>query len=154
MPPELSDERRNELFKKYGATETRTLRFSKKYTITFAKFQSQEVATQALLRLHQLNVKGQYLTVEFAKKSMSIEKTENNVDNDKLTKEESKKESTNRSNFQTFLQKLNSWTMNQVFTQPPPPNIQYKYSAPTKGTLIRIAIQLLKEPVFYTQVKK
>ncbi|XP_050488971.1 RNA-binding region-containing protein 3 isoform X2 [Bombus huntii] len=83
---------------------------------------------------------------------MSIEKTENNVDNNKLTKEESKKESTNRSNFQTFLQKLNSWTMNQVFTQPPPPNIQYKYSAPTKGTLIRIAIQLLKEPVFYTQV--
>lgn len=152
LPPELSDERRNELFKKYGATKTRTLRFSKKYTITFAKFQSQEIATQALLRLHQLNVKGQYLTVEFAKKSMSIEKTENNVDNDKLTKEESKKESTNRSNFQTFLQKLNSWTMNQVFTQPPPPNIQYKYSAPTKGTLIRIAIQLLKEPVFYTQV--
>lgn len=154
MPPELSDERRNELFKKYGATKTRTLRFSKKYTITFAKFQSQEIATQALLRLHQLNVYGQYLTVEFAKKSMSIEETENNVDNDKLTKEESKKESTNRSNFQTFLQKLNSWTMNQVFTQPPPPNIQYKYSAPTKGTLIRIAIQLLKEPVFYTQVKK
>ncbi|XP_012241226.1 RNA-binding region-containing protein 3 isoform X2 [Bombus impatiens] len=152
LPPELSDERRNELFKKYGATKTRTLRFSKKYTITFAKFQSQEIATQALLRLHQLNVKGQYLTVEFAKKSMSIEKTENNVDNNKLTKEESKKESTNRSNFQTFLQKLNSWTMNQVFTQPPPPNIQYKYSAPTKGTLIRIAIQLLKEPVFYTQV--
>ncbi|KOC61066.1 RNA-binding protein 40 [Habropoda laboriosa] len=42
--------------------------------------------------------------------------------------------------------------MNQVFTQPPPPNIQYKYLPPTRGTLVRIAIQLLKEPVFYTQV--
>lgn len=151
LPPELSDERRNELFKKYGAVKTQTLRLSKKYTITFAKFQSQEIATEALLRLHQLNVKGQYLTVEFAKKSISIDK-EDNIDNDKLIKEENKKEYINKSNFQAFLQKLNSWTMNQVFTQPPPPNIQYKYSAPTKGTLIRISIQLLKEPAFYTQV--
>ncbi|XP_017757830.1 PREDICTED: RNA-binding protein 40 [Eufriesea mexicana] len=152
LPLELSDERRNELFKKYGAIRTRTLRPSRKYTITFAKFQSQEAATEALLRLHQLNVKGQYLTVEFARKTISTEKVENYSDNDIHTKEENKKESTNRSNFQAFLQKLNSWTMNQVFTQPPPPNIQYKYSTPTKGTLIRIAIQLLKEPSFYTQV--
>lgn len=92
------------------------------------------------------------MTVEFAKKSISIDKTEDNINNDKLIKEENKKEYINKSNFQAFLQKLNSWTMNQVFTQPPPPNIHYKYSAPTKGTLIRISIQLLKEPAFYTQV--
>ncbi|XP_017893267.1 RNA-binding protein 40 [Ceratina calcarata] len=152
IPPEVSNERRNELFKKYGAIKTRTLRPSKKYTITFAQFQSQEVATEALLRLHQINIKGQFLTVEFAKKSISTDSGENDADDDKPMKEESKKESVNRSNFQTFLQKLNSWTVNQVFTQPPPPDIRYKYSAPTKGTLIRIAIQLLKEPAFYTQV--
>ncbi|CAL7946781.1 unnamed protein product [Xylocopa violacea] len=152
LTPDLSDERRNELFKKYGAVKTRTVRPSKQYTITFAKFSSQEAATEALLRLHQLNIRGQHLTVEFAKKSISTEKTETDIHNDKPAKEENKKESANRSNFQAFLQKLNSWTMNQVFTQPPPPNIQYKYSAPTKGTLIRIAIQLLNEPAFYTQV--
>lgn len=152
LPPELTNERRNELFKKYGAVNTRTLRPSKKYTITFAKFRSQDAATEALLRLHQLNVKGQHLTVEFAKKSLSTDSAENDADIDKPAREESKKESVNRSQFQTFLQKLNSWTMNQVFTQPPPPDIRYKYSAPTKGTLIRIAIQLLKEPAFYTQV--
>lgn len=154
LPPELSDDRRNELFKKYGAVKTRTLRLSKKYTITFAKFQSQVAAAEALLRLHQLNVRGQYLTVEFAKKSIPLEESTNeDVDNEKAAKEENKKESINKSNFQAFLQKLNSWTMNQVFTQPPPPNIQYKYSEPTRGTLIRIAIQLLNEPAFYTQVK-
>ncbi|CAK9811806.1 RNA-binding region-containing protein 3 [Anthophora quadrimaculata] len=152
LPSELSDERRNELLKKYGAINTQTLRVSKKYTITFAKFQSREAATEALLRLHQLNIKGQYLTVEFAKKSISVKNAGNDIDNIKPTKEDSKKDSTSRSNFQVFLQKLNSWTMNQVFTQPPPPNIQYKYSAPTRGTLVRIAIQLLKEPAFYTQV--
>ncbi|XP_076234281.1 RNA-binding region-containing protein 3 [Calliopsis andreniformis] len=152
LPPELSNDRRTELFKKYGAIKIRTLRPSKKYTITFAKFSSEQAATEALLRLHQLNVKGQHLTVEFAKKSISVDNTENGIYNEKVTKEENKRESTNRSNFQAFLQKLNSWTMNQVFTQPPPPNIQYRYSPPTKNTLIRIAIQLLREPAFYTQV--
>ncbi|XP_012137449.1 RNA-binding region-containing protein 3 isoform X1 [Megachile rotundata] len=152
LPPELPDDRRNELLQKYGAIKTRTLRPSKKYTVTFAKFKSQQAATEALLRLHQLNVRGQHLTVEFAKKSISVETSEQNTEDDKLTNEENKKESISKSNFQAFLQKLNSWTMNQVFTQPPPPNIQYKYSAPTRSTLIRIAIQLLKEPAFYTQV--
>ncbi|XP_031837356.2 RNA-binding region-containing protein 3 isoform X2 [Nomia melanderi] len=152
LPQELSDDRRIELFKKYGAIKIHTLRLSKKYTVTYAKFPSQQAATEALLRLHQLNVRGQYLTVEYAKKSITTESTENEIPNDKVTKEEHKKDSTNKSNFQAFLQKLNSWTMNHVFTQPPPPNIYYKYSAPTKSTLIRIAIQLLKEPTFYTQV--
>nr|XP_034180398.1 RNA-binding region-containing protein 3 [Osmia lignaria] len=152
LPSELSNDRRNELLQKYGAVKTRTLRPSKKYTVTFAKFKSQQAATEALLRLHQLNVRGQYITVEFAKKSISVENSEQNVDNNKLINEENKKESISKSNFQAFLQKLNSWTMNQVFTQPPPPNIQYKYSTPTRSTLARIAIQLLKEPAFYTQV--
>ena len=151
LPPELSDDRRNELFQKYGAVKTRTLRPSKKYTITFAKFLSCHAATEALLRLHQLNVRGQYLTVEFAKKSISADSTEHD-DRDDVGKEESKRESANKSNFQAFLQKLNSWTMNQVFTQPPPPHIRYKYAPPTRSTLIRIAVQLLKEPAFYTQV--
>ncbi|XP_033335702.1 RNA-binding region-containing protein 3 [Megalopta genalis] len=152
LPQELSDDRRNELFKKYGAIKTRTLRPSKKYTVTFAKFSSQQAATEALLRLHQLNVKGQYLTVEYAKKSIPIESIENEIPNDTITKEENKKDLSNKSSFQAFVQKLNNWTMNHVFTQPPPPNVYYKYTAPTRNTLIRIAIQLLKEPAFYTQV--
>ncbi|XP_076292452.1 RNA-binding region-containing protein 3 [Lasioglossum baleicum] len=152
LPQELSDDRRNELFKKYGAIKTRTLRPSKKYTVTFAQFPSEQAATEALLRLHQLNIKGQYLTVEYARKSIAIESTENEIPNDKITKEENKKDSTNKSSFQAFVQKLNSWTMNHVFTQPPPPNIYYKYTTPTRNTLMRIAIQLLKEPAFYTQV--
>lgn len=98
-----------------------------------------------------MNVRGQYLTVEFAKKSISADSTEHD-DRDDVGKEESKRESANKSNFQAFLQKLNSWTMNQVFNQPPPPHIRYKYAPPTRSTLIRIAVQLLKEPAFYTQV--
>lgn len=153
LPPQLTNERRTELFQKYGAVKTRTLRpRGQLYTITFAKFPSQQAATQALLRLHQLNVRGQRLVVEYAKKSISVEAPGHEVDDEEKKDENAKKETPNTIHFQAFLNRLNSWTMNQIFTQPPPPNIRYKYGLPTKNTLIRIAIQLLKEPAFYTQV--
>ncbi|XP_014484027.1 PREDICTED: RNA-binding protein 40 [Dinoponera quadriceps] len=149
LPPQLSDDRRNSLLQRYGAIKTRTLRSSGKYTVTFAKFASQQLATEALLRLHQLNVKGQYLSVEYAKKSSPAELSqlepqhEPSADNDVKAKV---------TDLQAFRRKLNSWTVNHVFSQPPPPNIRYKYAAPTKNTLLRIAVQLSKEPAFYTQV--
>ncbi|TGZ52749.1 RNA-binding protein 40 [Temnothorax longispinosus] len=42
--------------------------------------------------------------------------------------------------------------MSHEFSQSPPPNIRYKYLTPTRSTLIRIAVQLLTQPAFYTQV--
>ncbi|KAF7394986.1 hypothetical protein HZH66_008160 [Vespula vulgaris] len=152
LPSHLSDQRRNELFQKYGAIKTRTIRPSSKYTITFVKFPSHNAANEALLRLHQIKVKGQYLSVEFAKKSMSIEFSENETDHKDIMKDEIEKETVNKSHFQAFLKRLYGSSMNQIFTQPPSPNIKYKYAPPTKNTLLRIVIQLLKEPAFYTQV--
>ncbi|KAK2581086.1 hypothetical protein KPH14_006126 [Odynerus spinipes] len=152
LPSHLSDERRNELFQKYGAIKTRTLRPSSKYTITFVKFQSHNAANEAFLRLHQIKVRDQYLSVEFAKKSMPIEFSENKTNDKDIAKDEIQKETVNKSHFQNFLKRLYGWSMNQIFTQPPSPNIRYKYPPPTKSTLLRIAIQLIKEPAFYTQV--
>lgn len=152
MPPHLSNEQRNTLLQKYGAIKTRTVqRPSSKYTITFAKFPSQQLATEALLHLHQLNVKGQHLLVQYAK-NIPIELSEQETQYETSTDNDTKTKSTNKSKHQAFLRKLNSWTMNHVFSQPPPPNIRYKYRPPTKSTLKKIAIQLLKEPIFYTQV--
>ncbi|XP_018312279.1 RNA-binding protein 40 isoform X1 [Mycetomoellerius zeteki] len=139
LPPQLSDDRRDVLLQRYGATKTKTIRPSSKYTITFAKFLSQQLAAEALLRLHQLNVRGQYLSVEYAKKSIPAELSEQGIEY---------KISVNSS----FLRKLNNWTMSYEFSQPPPPNIRYKYMMPTKSTVARIAIQLLTQPAFYTQV--
>lgn len=152
LPSHLSDQRRNELFQKYGAIKTRTLRPSSKYTITFVKFPSHNAANEALLRLHQIKVRGQYLSVEFAKKSMPTQFSENEIHHRDVMKEEIQKETVNKSHFQAFLKRLYGGSMNQIFTQPPPPNIKYKYAPPTKNTLFRIVIQLLKEPAFYTQV--
>ncbi|KAI4487320.1 PREDICTED: RNA-binding protein 40 [Polistes canadensis] len=150
LPSHLSDQRRNELFQKYGAIKTHTLRPSSKYTITFAKFPSHNAANEAFLRLHQIKVRGHYLSVEFAKKSIPIEYTEN--ESRREDKDDIQKETINKSHFQAFLKHLYGSSMNQIFTQPPSPNIKYKYTPPTKSTLLRITIQLLKEPAFYTQV--
>ncbi|XP_050447207.1 RNA-binding region-containing protein 3 [Cataglyphis hispanica] len=152
LPAHLSDDRRDTLLQKYGAIKTKTTRLSDKYTITFAKFSSQQMATEALMRLHQLNVRGQYLLVQYAKKSIFTELSEQDIQHEPPPSDEAKVETANKSNVQAFLHKLNNWTMNYEFSQPPPPNIKYKYVAPTKSILIRIAIQLLKEPAFYTQV--
>lgn len=153
MPSHLSNDRRSALLQKYGAIKTKTTRFSDKYTITFAKFPSQQMATEALMRLHQLNVRGQYLSVQYAKKPIFTELLEQNIQHEPPPSNEAKVETTNKANIQAFLRKLNNWTMNHEFSQPPPSNIRYKYMAPTKSILIRIAIQLLKEPAFYTQVR-
>lgn len=153
MPAHLSDDRRDTLLRKYGAIKTKTIRLSDKYTITFAKFSSQQIATEALMRLHQLNVRGQYLSVQYAKKPIFTELSEQDIQHEPPPSDEAKVETANKSNVQAFLHKLNNWTMNYEFSQPPPPNIKYKYMAPTKSILIRIAIQMLIEPAFYTQVR-
>lgn len=139
------------MLQKYGAIKTKTIRLSNKYTATFAKFTSPQLAAEALLRLHQLNVREQYLTVEYAHKS--IEFSEQDVQHEvSKSKDDTKEETASKAHIQAFLRKLNNWTMNHDFSQLPPPNIKYKYPPPTKNTLIRIAIMLIEKPVFYTQV--
>ncbi|XP_024874872.1 RNA-binding protein 40 [Temnothorax curvispinosus] len=152
LPPQLSDERRDELLQKYGATKTRTIRPFGRYTVTYAKFPSQQLASEALLRLHQLNVRGQYLTVEYAKRSVPAELSEQDIERKAPTSSDVKPEAVSKSHVQAFLRKLNNWTMSHEFSQSPPPNIRYKYLTPTRSTLIRIAVQLLTQPAFYTQV--
>ncbi|XP_063995039.1 RNA-binding region-containing protein 3 isoform X2 [Diachasmimorpha longicaudata] len=151
LPPYISDEKRDELFKKYGALNTKTIRKSDKYSATFVKFPSNEAATKAFLQLHQLEVKGQHLSIEFAKKSMEAELDGETENSESILGNEGGN-SENSEPFQAFIKKLNSWTTNYTFSQPPPPNISYKYPLPTRNTLIRIAIQLIREPAFYTQV--
>ncbi|KAK0087993.1 hypothetical protein PV325_013542 [Microctonus aethiopoides] len=151
LPPYLSDEKRNELFSKYGATNTKTIRKSEKYTTTFVKFPTKEIATKAFLQLHQLEVKGHHLSIEFAKKSLS-ELTDSGTIKSETINEGDKTDTANTAYFQAFIKKLNAWTSNYAFSQPPPPNLTYKYPLPTRNTLLRIAIQLVREPAFYTQV--
>lgn len=151
LPPGLSNERRVELFQYYGAVRTVTVRKSEKYTITFVQFPSREHATDLCTRLHQLMVKGRRLSVDFAKRNISLDDKENADDDADLAKKEPDL-SDNKKHFQEFLKKLNTWAPHHLLSQPVPPNLRYRYPEPTRSTLLRISIQMVKEPAFYTQV--
>lgn len=92
--------------------------------------------------------------MEYAKKPIPTEFSEDIKCQISKSDDDTNIEAIDKSQFQAFLRKLNSWTINHIFSQSPPANIRYKYAAPTKSTLIRIVVQMLKEPIFYTQVKK
>lgn len=152
LPLELSNERREELMKRFGAVACKTIRKSKRHAVTFAKFPSKQIAQQAFLRLHQLEVKGKYLSVKFATGDVNVDSSSNEPGSLDTNSSEINSISSERRDLTVFLSKLNGWANNRSFTQPPPPNIKYNYPKPTRSTVQRIAFQLLKEPAFYTQV--
>lgn len=139
--------------KRFGAIECKTVRKSKRHAVSFAKFPSKQIAQQAFLRLHQLHVKGKYLSVQFATGGVNVDSANNEPSSSDTNKSEIDNISTERRDLTVFLSKLNGLANNRNFTQPPPPNIKYNYPKPTRSTIQRIAFQLLKEPVFYTQVR-
>lgn len=151
LPSHLTHLQRERLLKRYGAVTVKTVHKSDKYAITFAKYPSEDAATRAFLQLHQLRVRGRRLSVDYAKMSPS-QVSECDSNQPENQKEAYGDQGPVGPSFRTFLKKLNGWALGPVLTQPPPPNILYKYSPPTTDTLSRIAIQMLKEPVFYCQV--
>ena len=155
LPLQLSNTRRDELFKRYGSTKTKTVRYRNNDSVTYVLFPSKEAANDAFLQLHQLQVKGRYLSIEFAQKSIADDLEEETLDVEpEVISNEAKNEQVDNKHYQTFMKKLNNWAGNDLLSQPPPPNMWYKYSCPTRNTLHRIAIQLIQEPAFYTQVRR
>lgn len=139
--------------KRFGAIACKTIRKSKRHAVTFAKFPSKQIAQQAFLRLHQLDVRGKYLSVQFATGDVNVDSSTSEPGTlDTTNTSEINSISSERRDLTVFLGKLNGWANNRNFTQPPPPNVKYNYPKPTRSTIRRIAFQLLKEPIFYTQV--
>nr|CAD7205762.1 unnamed protein product [Timema douglasi] len=68
LPPDLSLEEKEDLLKHFGATHVKCISSKvKKNNITFARFDGEDSAKQALSRLHQLDVLGFPLVVQFAR---------------------------------------------------------------------------------------
>nr|CAD7434435.1 unnamed protein product [Timema monikensis] len=68
LPPDLSLEEKEDLLKHFGATHVKCISSKvKKNNITFARFDGEDSAKQALGRLHQLDVLGFPLVVQFAR---------------------------------------------------------------------------------------
>lgn len=143
LPPELSDTEKKDLLTHFGAINVKIITSKyKQKSKAFVKFESEEIAKNVLLRLHQMNILDSRLCVEYAEQEIGCDKMHNSLkDLEEGTK-----------HFNTFLSKLNSWNIAVSFHQPPPPHLKYQYPKPNRATINNIAHALAAIPKFYTQV--
>ncbi|KAF6207357.1 hypothetical protein GE061_018598 [Apolygus lucorum] len=151
LPPELDVNDRVDLLKTLGAVDVSCISSEvKKSSLTFAKFRTKEQCAVVLKHLHQKEVLGSLLSVEYARgrcndgRLVLEETTLLNGTNDETTSQ--------RKIVEAYLKKLNSWTYDLDFNQPPPVHIRYQYPPPSTQVLRNICRALAKVPKLYTQV--
>ncbi|XP_046993294.1 RNA-binding region-containing protein 3-like [Schistocerca americana] len=150
LPSDFTDEEKEDFLKHFGAIQVKCISSKiKKSNLTFARFNSEIEAKHALQRLHQLDVLGHRLTVEFSREAKGSVLSSEKVPIIQATKEE--KENSQKY-YEAFLHKLNSWNSSVNFLQPPPAHLRYQYPPPTVAILTNISRALASVPKFYTQV--
>lgn len=119
----------------------------------FARFDTPEAAERCLKRLHQLEVLGRKLVVEYAKTDQA-KNFPQDLDSDKPKEEkESEIEDKNKTVDFPKLEQPNDPTFEKHGIQyPRKPTLLYLYPPPTVSTLTNIANALASHPKFYTQV--
>lgn len=118
----------------------------------YARFDTIQLAKDALKFLHQHPLKEKLLSVEYAKintpsqisdeidetNSLNISSTQFNDDNNKI--------------LSGFVQRLTATNEHLNFHQPPPPHLKYLYPKQNRDILDSICIALESSTKFYTQV--
>lgn len=150
LPPYFSIDEKEDLLKHFGAVHVKNLSSKiKKSNTVFARFESEAAATAALHRLHQLDILGYPLTVEYARGV--TEDDSGLMQSPDFHETEEEKENSHK-HLQIFLHKLNTWNSPVNFTCPPPAHLKYQYPPPTPTVLHNISCTLASVPKFYTQV--
>ncbi|KAH3753592.1 RNA-binding region-containing protein 3-like [Dreissena polymorpha] len=159
LPAELSLQDKIDLLCHFGATSVRPMGITgpMKHT-AFARFDSSENAARCLKRLHQLEVLGQRLVVEFAKSDNPCPPSETQKhDQDSKTETKSDTEQGEKKPEKSFI-KSNvvasediSFLKNNI-NYSRKLNLYYAYPPPTVSTLTNIAHALASHSRFYTQV--
>ncbi|XP_053268952.1 RNA-binding region-containing protein 3 [Pleuronectes platessa] len=152
LPDELSQEEKKDLLQYFGAESVRV--FSKRGRLkhtAFATFRNEKSAEEALVRLHQLEVLGQTLVVEFAKgqEDVTVLKDPPVSDSGKGGKEEKKKKQTRKPDI-PLIETGISPSLGLKYQ--PNPTLKYLYPPPSGGILTNISHALVSVPKFYVQV--
>lgn len=157
LPSKLPDSDKAELLKTFGAEEVRLVGLKNdcpKHTC-FALFPTEAVAWEALQSLHQVEVLGCRLSVEFSKKDFYNSKVSKSDSSQEDDKEEYKRKTLPKEDDDASVKasrKLNSisekWKVTYSFNQ----NLKYKYPLPNPVILSNISNALVSVPSFYTQV--
>lgn len=152
LPSELTNQEKIDLICHFGAFAVRPMgtQGPMKHT-AFARFPNQELAEKCLKRLHQLEVLGHKLVVEFAKRQHeNLFPSDSSEHKPNIT-------ITNVSEENEPLDKPTNEKANDVFRKHnipylKKPTLYYIYPPPTVSTLTNIANALASHPKFYTQV--
>lgn len=161
LPKELTDQEKIDLICHFGADRVRPMgtKGSMKHT-AFAQFDNPVAAEKCIKRLHQLEVLGRKLIVEYARIS-----DQNNFPS-QLQELKKEKESENSQEYSSHLLNKTEATSTDVnlnitadeinkrysITYPRKPNLHYLYPPPSVSTLTNIANALASHPRFYVQV--
>ncbi|XP_038600688.1 RNA-binding region-containing protein 3 [Tachyglossus aculeatus] len=153
LPAQLPPDDQEDLLRHFGAHHVRPMpdRGRMKHT-AFATFPSEKAAAKALSRLHQLNILGHTLVVEFAKEqdhAHSVCQTtpsETTQRSDEPVEEEKEKKETG------CLTIENGIAPSHGLTFPLNSCLKYLYPPPSSSILTNIANALASVPKFYVQV--
>lgn len=160
LPKELTDQEKIDLICHFGADRVRPMgtKGSMKHT-AFAQFDNTLAVERSIKRLHQLEVLGSKLVVEYAKLS-----DQNNFPSQLELKKEKQGEN-RQENTGKLLNKtepaINNANINitadEIYKRysiqyPRKPNLHYLYPPPSVSTLTNIANALASHPRFYVQV--
>lgn len=151
LPAELSKDEKEDLLKYFGAESVRVFpnRGRMKHA-AFATFKSENTATKALSRLHQLEVLGHTLVAEFAKGQdrITVLKDPPATLSDKNTTEQ-KKQEPKQPNIPLIDTSIAS---NLGLKFQANPTLKYLYPPPSNSILTNIAHAIISVPKFYVQV--
>lgn len=132
FPRTFTNSDKTEFLQIFGASEVKSLGKN-----AFAKFNNDLQSTEALHALHQYELMGKVLSVEYTRKPEDNFEISFNKETESITEKQKKDYEINS--------ELN-------FNQPPPPYLNYKYPSVTRDIIDNIGITLETNPKFYTQV--
>ena len=161
LPKELTDQEKIDLICHFGADRVRPMgtKGSMKH-IAFAQFDNPVAAEKCIKRLHQLEVLGRKLIVEYARIS-----DQNNFPSQLQELKKEKESENSQEHSSHLLNKTEATSANanvnitadEIYKRygiayPRKPNLHYLYPPPSVSTLTNIANALASHPRFYVQV--
>jgi U11/U12 small nuclear ribonucleoprotein SNRNP65 len=162
LPAELKPEDQEDLLRHFGAEYVRCMGSSGRLkNVAFATYANVKEAEAALRRLHQLEVLGSRLVVEFSSSKYSdlhptelppIKKQSVISDDSSNKKPEQCKRESTEDRKQSLLDKVHAISPKWGVNYPLDPRLRYAYPAPTLTILTNIANAMAAVPRFYVQV--
>jgi U11/U12 small nuclear ribonucleoprotein SNRNP65 len=159
LPSELSSDDKQDLLKHFGALRVRCFNSGRMKHTAFATFSSRSDAASALERLHQIEILGHKLCVEYSNSQMKghhptmVDPASTIVtDNKEELLQKAERDAKSEASKKKVTEQINSINAKWGVAYPYNPRLAYAYPSPTVNILTNIANALASVPRFYVQV--